>query len=71
MEKIIGEIILTCGALVLLYLICYLIANTALPTVWPDESNSTTKEKKKNLAILAVIIEVVLITISTIIVLCL
>lgn len=71
MEKIIGEIMLTCGALVLLYLICYLIANTALPTVWPDESTSTSREKKKNLAILAVIIEVVLITVSTIIQLCL
>lgn len=71
MDKIIGEMIPIWVALVLLYLVCYLIANTALPTVWPDEPTSTSREKKKSLAILAVIIEVVLITVSTIIRLCL
>ena len=71
MDKIIGEMIPIWVALVLLYLVCYLIANTALPTVWPDESTSTSREKKKSLAILAVIIEVVLIIVSTIIRLCL
>lgn len=71
MGKIIGEMIPIWVALVLLYLVCYLIANTALPIVWPDESTSTSRGKKKNLTILAAIIEVVLITVSTIIRLCL